>query len=102
VVALEGDQGEPRRLALDANGRRVGGRRQRSQRLAGAELADRAARPRARSPTATVQRSSDACASAIVVMRAERHQLLVIYVIAASTTPLRCARRGGQTATSTP
>jgi hypothetical protein len=48
------------------------------------------------------QRSSDAWASAIDVTLAVRHHERVRYLIAASTTPLRCARLGGQTAISTP
>ena len=44
VVALEGDQRRPGCLALDGDLRRVGERRQRAQRLRGAELADGAAR----------------------------------------------------------
>ena len=54
------------------------------------------------SATSTLQRSSERCASAIVVTGALRHHDRVRYLIAASTTPLRCARRGGQTAISTP
>ncbi|MDP8910307.1 MAG: hypothetical protein M3N47_14605 [Chloroflexota bacterium] len=48
------------------------------------------------------QPSNDACASAIVVTGALRHHDFVVYFTAASTTPLRCPRRDGQTATSTP
>jgi hypothetical protein len=58
-------------------------------------------RPR-RSDTLIVNVSSDCCASSIELALAVRHQRPPMNLIAASTTPLRCGRCGGQIATSTP
>jgi hypothetical protein len=67
--------------------------------LLGGETGDRCALALRLSATVTAHRSKSVWACPRLETGAVRHPERVMYLIAASTTPLRCGRRAGQTHT---